>query len=252
MDTIPPIGFGTYKLNGQTCHNSVLEALKAGYRHIDTANLYKNEAEVGQAIEASGVPRGEVWITTKIHWRDIKKGRDAMNKSVVHSLTQLQTDYIDLLLLHNPVDDKLVESWQVMEEIVGTGKVRFIGVSNYTVEQLAIVLDNCKIKPYANQFEITPFYNRPELIQYCKSNGIIAVAHTSLVKGEKFDDDRLVALSRQSGISKPLLLLAWALKQDLVVLPRSCNVEHIKENLESLGVVLDDGVLETMDEFHDG
>ena len=252
---IPRIGFGTYRVKGTDAFTSTRAALEREYPHIDTANLYKNELEVGQALTYTD--RKKVWITTKIKVKDIRSGKEAMVKSILNSLSQLKTDYLDLVLLHGPCDN-IVQSWTIMEEIVSNqidelkGRVRFIGVSNYDIDHLTEILKTCKVKPYANQFEVSPYLNRDNLINYCKANGIIPVAHSSLVKGEKFEDTKLIALSEQTNISKPLLLLAWALAKGLVVLPRSSNIEHITENMKCIDIKLENEIIELMDKFNEG
>lgn len=258
MESIPKCGFGTYPLKGQEAINCALIALREGYDHVDTATLYRNEFEIGKAIKLSGISRDKLWVTTKIQPRDIGKGKRSIWKSILNSLKQLDTDYIDLVLLHAPVNDKLIESWSVLEEIIMgnvvelKNKVRFIGISNYDICHMDVILKNCRIKPYCNQFEITPFYNRPDLLDYCKEMGIIVVAHTSLVKGEKFHDVRLEALSTETGISKSLLLLGWAIAKGMVVLPRSGNEEHIRENIKCLSVKLSEEIIKKLDTFDDG
>lgn len=250
--SIPKLGFGTYRLKGDTVYNSTLQALKQGYTHIDTANLYRNETEIGKAIKDSRVCRNKLWLTTKIQVKDIRKGKEAILSSIMNSLKELDTEYLDLVLFHGP-DEKIVESWKFLEEIFVElkNKIRFIGVSNYDISHLELLLGSCKIKPYANQFEVSPFWNRDELIQYCRNKGIIAVAHTSLVKGEKFNDQKLTQLSQKVKIIEPLLLLAWALHKGLIVLPRSAKVEHIQENMKCLTIQLDSEIMRTLDSFHE-
>ncbi len=225
---IPKIGLGTYRLKGKTVYESVLTALKIGYRHIDTANLYGNEKEIGDAILTSKVRREEIWITTKIKVKDIEKGKDAMLASVLNSLSNLKTEYIDLVLLHGPTDN--LKGWQYLAEIyLEIGKIRYIGVSNYDIPHLQ-ELKNCKVKPYVNQFEVNPYLDRNYLIDYCQRNNIIVVAHSSLVKGEKFSDEKLKALEKKYNIAASKLLLAWALSKNLIVIPRSSKEKHISEN----------------------
>lgn len=250
MDHMPLCGFGTYCLKKDDAYKSTLCALQNGYRHVDTATLYGNEKEVGLALKDSSVTREHIWLTTKIKVNDIEKGKDAMVQSVFNSLDQLGT-YIDLILLHGPTD-QIKESWAILEEIMLSfeHKVRYIGVSNYNIDHLNIILSNCTIKPYANQFEVSPYLNKSELINFCKDNGIVVVAHTSLTKGRKLNDPKLDNISIRTNISKPLLLLAWALHYNMVVLPRSSNEDHIEENLKCLDIKLDDDCVRKLDEFY--
>lgn len=252
---IPKIGFGTYRLRGDSAYENTLYALQVGYRHIDTACLYRNEEEVGRAIRDSGLRREEIWVTTKIKLDDIKKGREAMLESVLNSLNHL--GYIDLLLLHAPTQTVL-EDWKNLEDIyqkqltefkLASHKIRYIGVSNYGIEDLKM-LKECRNQPFANQFEVSPYLNRESLILWCKNNGIIPVAHSSLTKGEKFSDDKLVKLSQDTNLSRSSLLLGWAMHKDLIVLPRSSKKEHILDNLRS-DVNLTESIIQTLDSFNE-
>lgn len=249
---IPQLGFGTYRLKGEIAYDSTLTALKLGYRHIDTANLYKNEYQVGKAIK-DGSRREDIWITTKVQVKDINKGKDAIINSIKNSLEQLNTDYLDLVLFHGPTDDKIKENWLLFEEIYQNfrGNIRYIGVSNYNIDHLEQLKD-CNILPYTNQIEVSPFLNRDELIKYCQDKGIIVTAHTSLIKGEKFNDIKLRELSDKTGISMANLLLSWAKQKKLIVLPRSGNKDHIKENMECINIQLSDDIINIMNSFHDG
>lgn len=253
MQEIPKLGFGTYRLKGDMAYFSVLEAVKTGYRHIDTAGLYGNESEIGKALKEINLNREELWITTKISTKDIRNGKEVMYRSVVNSLTQLATEYIDLVLLHGPTDNFL-EAWTVLEEIleVFQGKILRIGVSNFDVHHLETILQNCKVIPYCNQFEINPYLYRDKLLEWCLSHNILPVAHTSLVKGEKFSDQKLEKFSQSRGISKPHLLLAWGLQNNMTVIPRSSNPDHIMENFLSSQVLLSEEDLQQMSQFHEG
>lgn len=254
------IGFGTYRLKGDVAYTSVLNALKNGYNHIDTANLYGNEDQVGKAIKDSGIKRESIFVTTKIMVKDIQLGKDGIMKSISNSLDKIGTDYLDLVLFHAPEDDdsKLIQSWTILENIYLNkfselrNKVRHIGVSNYNIRQLEIIIKNCQIKPYVNQIEITPYLNRVDLANYCKDNGIIVVAHTSLVKGEKFKDNKLIELSGKTNISPALLLLAWGLHRQYVVLPRTSKINNIIENIKAIDIKLSNDVLNCLDEFNEG
>lgn len=252
LSQIPVLGFGTYRLKGEIAFKSTLIALKNGYKHIDTANLYKNEDQIGKAIKESGVLRKDLWITTKVQVKDISLGKNAIYNSIMNSFNQLQTDYLDLVLLHGPTD-KIKENWLDLEEIYESlkGKIRYIGVSNYNIDDLEKLKDY-KIKPYTNQIEVSPFLNRNELINYCLAKGIIVTAHTSLIKGEKFNDTKLLNLANETGISMSKLLLCWAKQKGLIILPRSSKEEHIKENMECMDIHLDKETMDTLDSFHDG
>lgn len=260
---IPLIGFGTFRLKGDDAYNMVLSALQNGYRHIDTAKLYGNEKNVGKAIKDSGINRNEIFITTKI-WKDDLKNENRMIKSVKNSLKKLDVDYIDLVLLHTyPVEiggsdlSELVTTWKVMEDIIDNkiigleNKVRYIGVSNYKVIHLEQLLNCCKYKPYVNQIEITPFLIREDLSEYCQKNDIKVVAHTSLIKGEKFTDNKLITLSEKYKMSMSLLLLSWAVTKNYIVLPRTSNLTHLIDNYKCMKVILSDEIINELDNLNE-
>ena len=154
---IPQIGVGTWTLRGETARQNVRLALEAGFRHIDTAQGYENEAEVGQGVIDSGIPRQEIFLTTKVATNIMREGREAVRKSIDESLTKLKTNYIDLLLIHWPVKDCVKDTWQVMEEYVRQGKVKSIGVSNFNRHHLDDLLSYAEIRPVINQIEVHPF-----------------------------------------------------------------------------------------------
>jgi 2,5-diketo-D-gluconate reductase A len=159
---IPQIGVGTWTLRGETARQNVCLALKAGFRHIDTAQGYENETEVGQGIIDSGVPRQEIFLTTKVATNIMRDGREAVRKSIDESLTKLKTDYIDLLLIHWPVKDCVKDTWQVMEDYVRQGKVKFIGVSNFNRHHLDDLLSYAEIRPVISLGYRAGEPNRPE------------------------------------------------------------------------------------------
>lgn len=234
---IPEIGFGTYKLLDDT-YQMVLNSLKHGYRHVDTAFIYKNEEAVGKAIKDSGIKREDIFLTTKVWIKDIVKGRQGIINGVKRSLKRLDTDYIDLILLHAPIEDRLVESWQTMEDIKKglindlENKVRHIGVSNYKIRDLEVIMNPnmFRIKPYCNQIEVHPFLQRRELVRYCKNNSIKIVAHSSLLQGQKHDDEQLNLIASKYNCRVSELLLNWALDKDFVVIPRTSKNEHMEIN----------------------
>lgn len=264
MEHIPHLGFGTYRLKDETAYNSVLSALRLGYRHIDTAMRYGNESQVGRAIKDSGIERSAIWVTTKVPIDKKQCNESHIIKTIKNSLANLQVDYIDLILLHYPVHEradlnhlaKNLNAWKVLEKIVKgeipelKDKVKKIGVSNYKITQLKEILENGSMKPYLNQIEISPYFLRDELVQYCKDQCILVEAHSSLVKGEKFNDEKLIHLSQETGISKSDLLLSWALSKGFIIIPRSCNCDHMVENKKVIDLRLDESVIKKLDQFH--
>ena len=169
---IPQIGVGTWTLRGETARQNVCLALKAGFRHVDTAQGYENEAEVGQGIADSGVPRQEIFVTTKVNTGIMRMGKQAVADSIDESLAKLNTDYIDLLLIHWPVKDCVRLTWQVMEDYVRQGKARSIGVSNFNRHHLDDLLAYAEIRPAINQIEVHPLMTQEENIAYNHGLGI--------------------------------------------------------------------------------
>lgn len=239
MKHIPPIGFGTYQLKQTTAYTSTLHALKAGYRHIDTAVLYKNEQYIGQAIIDSKIDRSELFITTKVHINDMNKGHDEIVSAFENSLKDLQTSYVNLLLLHSP--SKIIEkNWKTLEYLYDQKKCLMIGISNFDIDSLQIIFDNkeTNIYPMVNQIEISPFLKREKLVKYCKEKNIIIVAHSSLTRGNKLNNKLITNLAKKYDISPANLLIKWALDNNYVVLPRSSNPDHIIENISKLDIKL--------------
>lgn len=230
---IPQIGLGTWlNDNEEDCINSIKYALGCGYRHIDTAQIYSNEIFVGKAIKESGVNRKDVFITTKV-WNE-NLWWDGFDKSFDESLNNLQTDYVDLLLIHFPVTEERRPAWFKMEEKYTQGKAKAIGVSNYTVRHLEELLAECKVKPAVNQVELHVFLQQPDLVKYCQKNNIILEAYSPLAHGYKIDDPVLTKISNQHKKTNAQIMLRWCLDMGFVVLPKSTNPKRIKENLEIL------------------
>lgn len=226
MTDIPSIGFGTYRLHNNT-YDSVKYAIKCGYKHIDTAPLYKNEKLVGYGIKDSGINRDNLFITTKISRNELKLNK--IVESIENSLKNLSVDYLDLVLLHEPID--YIKNWNLLEEYYNTkgkNKIKNIGVSNFNETHLKNI-NNQNI--YCNQIELNPFLLREPIINYCNSNNIKIVAHTPLTKGEKLNDKKLIELSNKYEITEAQMMLKWSLQNNNIVIPRSKNFKHIEENL---------------------
>lgn len=231
---IPSIGFGTYRLLSNT-EESVLHAFNEGYRHVDTAPLYKNEAQVGSAIANSGIDRRQLFVTTKISRNELQKNK--IGESIENSFKNMKNlGYIDLLLLHEPID--IVTNWKLLCEYQSANKhkVLNIGVSNFDEIDLLQVHEFCDNNGYDkikyNQIEVNPFIQQKSLVDYCKSNNIKIVAHTPLAKGEKNTDRNLNMIAQSYGCSPSQIMLKWGLQNDLVIIPRSSNKSHITENIE--------------------
>ncbi len=230
---MPLLGLGAYLIpSGDATISSVGCALGAGYRHIDTAMIYDNEAWVGTAVRQSGISRSEIFIATKLWNTD--HGTDATRRAFDKSLRTLGLDYIDLYLIHWPVEGARLQSWRVMEELLAEGRARAIGVSNYMVQHLEELLDNCDVPPAVNQIELNPynFRYRAGVVDFCRAENIRLEAYCPLVRGLKFDDPRLVALARKYDKSPAQILIRWALQEEIAVIPKSIRPERIEENAD--------------------
>jgi len=192
---VPILGLGTWRLTGKDAINAVKWALEAGYRHIDTAALYNNENQVGIAIKESDISREDIFITSKVWNRD--QGYQSTIKALDRSLKRLNTTYVDLYLIHWPLKNKRIETWKALEKIYKEGKARAIGVSNYWIHHLREILDSFTITPSINQFELNPFLNRKELINFCKENDISIEAYSPLTHGKKIDYPLLEKIAKK-------------------------------------------------------
>lgn len=237
---MPQVALGLWKVrNKQECIYSVLYALDAGYRHFDTAQIYGNEAYVGEAVAKSGAARRDLFITTKI-WNGNQDERK-LGPSFDASLKALGTDYVDLLLLHFPVTGKRQRAWQLLEDLNAGGRVRSIGVSNYTVRHLEELLANCRVRPAVNQVELHVYLQQPELIAYCRANGITVQAYSPLVHGEGMDNPVLLNIGLKYGKTPAQVMLRWCLDAGTVPLPKSTHKERIIENFDVFDFTLSDG-----------
>ena len=246
---IPQIGFGTYQLN-EKAYESCLNALKLGYRHFDTANLYKTEEALGKAIIDSGIDRKELFITTKISFNHLKKKK--IKTGLRRSFERLNLEYIDLVLLHLPIHCK--ENWTLLEEeFLGDykNKIRFIGVSNYSIANLESILEEAVVHPYVNQIEISPFFTRNKLIKYCNDKEIKVIAHSSLTKGKKLENEIICKIAAESNLSPAQVLLKWALEKKYPIIPRADNISFIKENIETLSKTLNKELIDVLDELNE-
>lgn len=232
---IPQIGVGTWTLKDETARNNVRMALEAGFRHIDTAQGYDNEAAVGQGIVDSGVARSEVFLTTKIATNIMRLGADAVKKSIDESLSKLQTEYVDLLLIHWPVADYVKLTWQVLEQAVRDGKVRSIGVSNFNRHHLDDLLSYATIRPVINQIEVHPLMTQEENIAYNHSLGIQVQAWGPFGQGDidVIGTPLLQSLAKKYGKTPSQIVLRWIIQQGLITIPRA-KPNHFAENLEVL------------------
>lgn len=229
--TIPQIGFGLWRNKDEAeCKASVKHALEAGYTHFDTAQIYGNEAFLGAALKEQKAKREDLFITTKI-WNDNLWWNDLIS-SFEDSLKNLQTDYVDLLLVHFPVPELRRPAWRKLEEIYHSGRAKSIGVSNYTVKHLEQLLSECSVKPVVNQVELHVFLQQPELVKYCRDNDIIIEAYSPLAHGSKMQHPVLDEIARKHEKTNAQTMIRWCIDMGTVPLPKSTHKERIQENFD--------------------
>jgi diketogulonate reductase-like aldo/keto reductase len=248
---IPQVGLGVWQAaRGQVTRDAVLAALRLGYRHIDTARVYGNEVDVGAAIKESGIPREQVFVTTKL-WND-DQGYDATLRAFAESARRLGLDYIDLYLLHWPVEDKRLDSWKALERLHEEQRARAIGVSNFLVPHLQELLAVAKVVPMVNQIELTPFLQRRPTVELCRQQGIVVEAYSPLTRGQRLSDPTVVSIAKQVGRSSAQVLLRWGIQHGFVVLPKSTHRERIEENGRLFDFALPDAALSALDGLEEG
>ncbi|KOO42694.1 aldo/keto reductase [Priestia koreensis] len=226
---MPWFGLGVYKVEeGQTAVDSVRLAIQHGYRSIDTASFYKNEESVGKGIRESGIPREELFITTKV-W-NTEQGYDETLATFDQSLTKLGLDYIDLYLIHWPVKETFKETWRALEKLYKDEKVRAIGVSNFNINHLERLLEDATVKPMVNQVEYHPLLSQEELHQYCKENGIQLEAWSPLMRGQLLENPVLLDIANKYSKSTAQIVLRWDLQNGVVTIPKSTKEQRIVEN----------------------
>jgi diketogulonate reductase-like aldo/keto reductase len=226
----PLINFGTYRLLDNT-YKALEYAFDNNYTSIDTASLYKNEHIIGNFLTKNEVKRNNIWITSKLNPKIFVKSDADIIESIHKTLSDLNTNYLDLFLIHCPKEDHIIKSWAIMEHYYKEGIFKNIGVSNFDIQHIEEIKKFSNIPIYTNQIEVTPFLKRPNIINYMKQNNILVSAHSSLAKGEKLDDPILKNIAFKYNKTPAQIMLKWALQSDYIIMPRSCNNEHINENI---------------------
>jgi len=228
---IPLLGFGTFKMaDGTEVEQAVTTALELGYRHIDTAMIYRNETGVGRAIAASGIDRSEVFVTTKVWNTD--QGYEPTLAAIDASLDRLGMDRVDLYLVHWPKPHHTADTWRAMEEILASGKARAIGVSNYLIHHLDQLAETATVMPSINQIEFSPHLQSPELVGYCSDRGIAVEAWSPLKRGRIIDDPELSVIAATHDVTVSQVVLRWMLQRGIVAIPKSVTPSRIASNAD--------------------
>lgn len=228
---MPWLGLGVYKVeDGQEVVDSVKYAIKAGYKSIDTAKIYENEEGVGQAIKESGVSREELFVTSKVWNAD--QGYDTTLQAFETSLNKLGLEYLDLYLIHWPVEGKYKDTWKALEKLYKDGKIRAIGVSNFQVHHLEDLIADAEVKPMVNQIEFHPLLTQIEVREYCKKQGIQVEAWSPLAQGELLDNEVLTQIAEKHGKSTAQVILRWDLQNEVVTIPKSTKEHRIIQNAD--------------------
>lgn len=244
---MPTIGLGVYRCKpGEECYLAVLNALNCGYRHIDTAQYYGNEEDVGRAVVDSGIPRSEIFITTKLKPPNFGYGKTVT--TITESKDKLRSEYIDLVLLHEPGDPNLrAETWHALEVLQNGGIIKSIGVSNFSEAHLEKLMTTAKVPPSVNQIEVHPWCQRMELVKFCKERNIVVQAYSPLAKAVKLEDPVVVNIATKLNVTPAQVLIAWSLHKGLVPLPKSVNQERQASNLATYDVMLSNEDVQKLD-----
>jgi diketogulonate reductase-like aldo/keto reductase len=248
--SIPVVGLGVWQVPRSVVTEAVQTALRRGYRHVDTARIYENEREVGEAVRKSGIARDQIFVTTKL-WND-DQGYDSALRAFDASLSRLGLDYVDLYLIHWPVPGKRADSWRALEKIFREKRARAIGVSNFLVPHLTELLRTAEVVPAVNQIELSPFLQHRETRALCKEKGIVVEAYSPLTRGRRLNDPRLATIAGRVKKSPAQVLLRWGIQHDLVVLPKSTHEARIVENASVFDFELDKAAMLELDALEEG
>jgi 2,5-diketo-D-gluconate reductase A len=249
---IPQLGFGVFQVPPEDTAEAVTRALEVGYRLIDTAAMYGNEAGVGEAIAKSDLDRGEVFVTTKLP--NDQHGHDAALRAFDHSLEQLGFDYVDLYLIHWPIpkNDLYVETWQALCELKESGRARSIGVSNFLVEHLERIISSTGEVPAVNQIEVHPQYQEEELRRYLREHEIVTEAYSPLGQGKVLEDPKIAAIAEAHARTPAQVVLRWHIQLGNVVIPKSVTPSRIEENFRIFDFELSESELQAIKELDAG
>ena len=251
---IPVLGFGTYKVAPEDTYDAVSRALEVGYRHIDTAQMYGNEAEVGAALEASGIAREDLFVTTKVDNSNHEPDRAAA--SIQRSLEDLRTDYVDLLLVHWPLPTlyggDVALPWPALEDAFNAGGARAIGLSNYEREHVEAVRAVATVSPHVLQVESHPFFPNANLRAYAQGLGMVFEAWSPLARGRAITDPTLRAIGDELGVSAAQVTLRWAIDRGHVVFPKTLSSQRMATNIDAFSFSLNPGQTARIDALNEG
>ena len=248
---MPWLGLGVHRIDdGQEVEEAVSSALEIGYRSIDTATVYGNERGVGKAIRESGIPREDIFLTTKV-WNDDQRGKRVL-AAFEESLGRLGTDYVDLYLVHWPVKDVYQETWKVMENIYQSGRTKAIGVSNFLIHHLKAISRNSEIVPSVNQIEFHPFLVQPELIEYCQNQNIQVEAWSPLMEGRIVAIPAIKKMAEKYNKTPAQIVLRWDLDHKVVTIPKSVHINRLTENTQIFDFKLSREDMNLLDKLNEG
>ncbi|WP_156289729.1 aldo/keto reductase [Oceanobacillus salinisoli] len=245
---MPGFGLGVYKAENSETVNAVKAALQHGYRLIDTASYYKNEEGVGQGIKESGIPREEIFVTSKV-WND-QQGYENTLKAFDESLRKLDLDYLDLYLIHWPVTGKFKDTYRALEKLYEDGKIRAIGVSNFQVYHLEDLLKDCEVKPIINQVEYHPHLTQSEVKAFCEQENIQMEAWSPLKKGRLLDVPVIVEIAEKYGKTPAQVILRWDVQNNVITIPKSVKEERIVQNADIFDFSLTEEEMKRIDDLN--
>jgi diketogulonate reductase-like aldo/keto reductase len=250
-NSMPLFGLGVWAAqSGKETYDAVLSALKSGYRHIDTAEMYANEKDVGNAVNDFGINRAEIFVTTKL-W-DSGLGYDHALKAFDDSLKKMNLEYVDLYLIHWPEKGSQLEIWRALERIQKEGRSRSIGVSNFAPRHLKELLVEGSEHPVVNQIELSPYLQQKTIYSFCREENVHLTGYCPLARGERFADPKLCQLAKETNKSAAQVMIRWALQRGHTVIPKSVRPERIKENANVFDFNLNQEQMKVLDGLEQG